>query len=421
MLVNPETGMPIDRPEATFAGETGMNMLDRMGYNPEQIPLAYDVLGTIPGAATTTMWNMNRVSNTILGGGANPNSMRGPFRYARDSIRGSLNALQTRIPRMPTPRTGFTIPGAAGQISEGIGQTANPARFFRFTRAANIDPAPGTNFYSPFGFMSRAGNSAFRAVAGRGSNLTVANRYLGMGQDLNVVDDAFSRGTFGRMATMARMNSMSGARFTARTPNIAAAVADIRPGLNNRLSNVMGGRWMQGLDDGARALATRGAYTGAIGSSITGQVSGRVAGYFAGAQSVRLGTTEGLMRMSTGAFRIGAERAVGSYATSSLAKFAGSRSASMALRAAGPIGTVMLVRDLAMIGGKLIGAGARTIADAGRSMVAPLNKGVMGNTFRDNSVAATSRQRGVMAIANSRLNMRSVLGHEAAGMAAYYG
>jgi hypothetical protein len=82
---------------------------------------------------------------------------------------------------------------------------------------------------------------------------------------------------------------------------------------------------------------------------------------------------------------------------------------------------MLLVRDIAMLGGKVVGALGKTIMDAGKSLTAPLNKGVMGNTFRDNSVAATARQRGVMAIANSRLNMRSVLGHEAAAMASYYG
>jgi hypothetical protein len=162
---------------------------------------------------------------------------------------------------------------------------------------------------------------------------------------------------------------------------------------------------------------------GGVASTVRGQISGRVSGFFGAAQAQRLGAgaVAGFMdTVGTGAARVGANFAQ-SRAGSTLARAAGSRAAAFGLRAAGPVGAVMLVGDLARMAGMVVGEGINVVRDASRSLMAPLNKSVMGNGFRDNPTAATARQRGVMAIANSRLNMRSVMGHEAAAMNAYYG
>ena len=58
--------------------------------------------------------------------------------------------------------------------------------------------------------------------------------------------------------------------------------------------------------------------------------------------------------------------------------------------------------------------------DAMKSMQGNISGGLFG-TYKDNEVAATSRARGVMAIQNSRLNARSLLGSEGAMMAAHFG
>jgi hypothetical protein len=54
-------------------------------------------------------------------------------------------------------------------------------------------------------------------------------------------------------------------------------------------------------------------------------------------------------------------------------------------------------------------------------MQGTMNNDVFGNGYKDNEVAATSRARGVMAIQNSRLNARSLLGSEGAMMHAHFG
>lgn len=55
------------------------------------------------------------------------------------------------------------------------------------------------------------------------------------------------------------------------------------------------------------------------------------------------------------------------------------------------------------------------------SMQGTINKPLFGTGYVDNEVAASSRARGVMAIQNSRLNARSLLGSEASMMAAHFG
>jgi len=88
------------------------------------------------------------------------------------------------------------------------------------------------------------------------------------------------------------------------------------------------------------------------------------------------------------------------------------------------VGAVMLA-DLAMDVGKLgvevFKSGVDFAKEAAISYKGSINKGVMGMGYRDNTVAATSRARGVQAIQNSRLNARSVLGSEAGAMHAHFG
>ena len=81
----------------------------------------------------------------------------------------------------------------------------------------------------------------------------------------------------------------------------------------------------------------------------------------------------------------------------------------------------MTAYDLTKGAAALMGGAVDTARDAFTSFKGSINKPVMGMGFKDNTVAATSRARGVMAIQNSRLNARSVLGNEAAGMAAHFG
>jgi hypothetical protein len=76
--------------------------------------------------------------------------------------------------------------------------------------------------------------------------------------------------------------------------------------------------------------------------------------------------------------------------------------------------------QLGKLGGHAIKGAINLGKDAMKSMQGNMRGGMFG-TFKDNETAATSRARGVMAIQNSRLNARSLLGSEGAMMAAHYG
>jgi len=85
------------------------------------------------------------------------------------------------------------------------------------------------------------------------------------------------------------------------------------------------------------------------------------------------------------------------------------------------LATGQLIYDLAKGAGKIAVKGVNFAKDAMKSMQGTINKPMFGSGFKDNEVAATSRSRGVMAIQNSRLNARSLLGSEASMLAAHFG
>jgi len=85
------------------------------------------------------------------------------------------------------------------------------------------------------------------------------------------------------------------------------------------------------------------------------------------------------------------------------------------------LGTASLLYDLGKMAGEVVVSGINLAKDAYKSVQGTINKPAFGMGYQDTEAAATSRARGVMAIQNSRLNARSVLGSEAAMMAAHFG
>lgn len=116
------------------------------------------------------------------------------------------------------------------------------------------------------------------------------------------------------------------------------------------------------------------------------------------------------------AFKAG-ERKVG-------AKLAARYGMAQASKAMGPInivGTAAVVYDLGKMAATGIVSAGNFAKEAVKSMQGSMRKPLFGMGYQDNEVAATSRSRGVMAIQNSRLNARSMLGSEAGMMAAHFG
>jgi len=97
------------------------------------------------------------------------------------------------------------------------------------------------------------------------------------------------------------------------------------------------------------------------------------------------------------------------------------RGAAMAIPGLNVLAAASLAYDLAQMGGELVKSGINFVKDANKSLQGSIAKPTFGMGYRDTEAAATSRARGVAAIQNSRLNARSMLGTEAAMMAARYG
>jgi hypothetical protein len=204
------------------------------------------------------------------------------------------------------------------------------------------------------------------------------------------------------------------------------------------------------IDQGFSAMRTgeKGVAGNLMASSMGGQGTRYLSGYFRGAQgfaktaglmddSLRGATTavkhlsEALggnkMRvaqkaLSEGVFKtLGTKRVLQASMTSTGARVLGARAAALAIPGLQVVAAASLVYDLGRMGGEVIKSGINLARDASASIQGSINKPMFGMGYRDTELAATSRSRGVMAIQNSRLNARSVLGSEASMMAAHFG
>jgi hypothetical protein len=465
MLVDPNTGLPMeaDTPESLLGGamsaqSASAGALSAVGqqagfFGPGSIPDA--ALDAIPGLSQTTAWNMFRGSRTIAYGGKGVNQISG--------FRATMS-----------PRYMFRMP-SMGSLGGPSVDTANFA--FRGSKYA-----PG-QVYTPFNILARGGNYAFAKGASSSfvANRAAGGGSFASGMvNLNSEGKAFSMGALSRVTAADKM-----ARGKLPTGNVLNFLDNTDKGLANsyRQTRVAGRgplvyspQTMQALS-GVTATgddATRLAY-----ASVNGSISGRVSGFMA---QMRLGTAgaagqeaaemagkksfvagtqsaarfmerSGIERVAATATSKGYFQASTAMGPQVLEKFGvkagekvtmktagkvalqkgglkiGARLAAAgavnAVPIAGQIASAVLLADLAMDVGKLgvevFKSGVDFAKEAAISYKGSINKGVMGMGYRDNTVAATSRSRGVQAIQNSRLNARSVLGSEAGAMHAHFG
>lgn len=227
-------------------------------------------------------------------------------------------------------------------------------------------------------------------------------------------------------AAMATGNAAAATNAAAIAANPSNAIASTmtKGTLSNRITSFYNGalnaenmstRSLATLNKGFKALhggdrvasrAAMGAFTTemSVGGKYAGNAlmrgigGGKTMG--TGLQMIRAGArSEGMLAM-----RLGGTRMLGA--------------------AMGPLSVManaQLMYDIGKGIGKVAVGGMNFAKDAIKSMQGSINKPMFGTGFKDNEVAATSRSRGVMAIQNSRLNARSLLGSEAGMMAAHFG
>ena len=136
----------------------------------------------------------------------------------------------------------------------------------------------------------------------------------------------------------------------------------------------------------------------------------------------KIGAEAAETALSQGVFKtLGRKGVFEAASTKAGAKVLATRAIGMALPGINLVMMASLVYDLGQMAGEVIKSGINLAKDANKSLQGSINKPLFGMGYKDTEAAATSRARGVMAIQNSRLNARSMLGSEAAMMAAHYG
>lgn len=120
-------------------------------------------------------------------------------------------------------------------------------------------------------------------------------------------------------------------------------------------------------------------------------------------------------------FREIGTKGIAKLATSGGGRMLAMRAGAMAIPGLNVLAAVSFAYDIGQMMGEGVKGAINFAKDAAVSLKGSINKPAFGMGYRDTEAAATSRARGVMAIQNSRLNMRSLLGSEAGMMAAHYG
>lgn len=413
--------------------DTGDFFASSIGQGLEEKPPFFaQVLENIPSITTSTLWNTGRVKNTLLGGSK-------VYRAEASSIRRALGTGKYSPPGMKRMFGGIfrEEAGTGGLLKQGFSNTFRPSRFRRFTRAAAIDPsnyAKEAKMYTPFGGLAHIGN----AIADRDlSKLPfIGGRLKSTGP--RIAGDvesmpAFSAGTLGRMVTNSELAGMSGRALGKFERKGAAALAHSLNDINAGVGSKYTAASFLDAAGGANTLAARQAIT----NSVRSRVSGRVMGFMDAA--TEMGRARSLLGAGTGAEQAaaryymkgltnpaaiaGAEKAVASFgaegAMGAVTRFA--PIAAKGMKFLPVIGNALMIRDAIKITGAAVGGLVKTGMEAAQSIKGSIDRPLFGMGYRDNEVASTSRQRGVMAIQNSQLNARSMLGSEAAGLHAHFG
>jgi hypothetical protein len=224
-----------------------------------------------------------------------------------------------------------------------------------------------------------------------------------------------------------------GVPFAGQITDPKAARTAIYASMKGSLGQRVGG-YMAGLHDPALGMYSK-VMEGAVGQEFGAAAAKSSSALKAGGLGAKKFTMrEGAKGIAT-AYRGGMTKAAGKQLTGLAAKKVGMSAAAktgaaVGLRAVGmaiPYVNIAMAVWMAYDVGKLITTAAipgsaRLATDAYKSYVGTSNQKMFGGSgFKISEAAVTSRQRGVMAIQNSRLNARSVLGSEAGGMAAHFG
>lgn len=406
----------------------------------------------IPGITASSLFAVNRGANTLMRGGFMDDRLFGPGKLggfkrgamtptaARRSAYFGTRSRQARM--LASSGADAKMPWFKGARLNNI--TARPRALSRFSSLTAFNAAEKTKFYSPFQFMAHSGGGLARRSTGfmkevYGANVPAKGEQIfqrGMlsmmtaGRRLDKIEAKAASGSL-RAAAKLQTAQMQVERLALmNNPSLLPANQALRTAAFGSTPTVgLTGNIMASAGSTTASRYTMGYVRGALGHAAAG---GLEADALRGAnQAVRhmgmaLRGNDILAKkaLSEGVFKtLGAEgvSVTKTFFTKEGAKVLGARTAAMAIPGLNMLATASLVYDLGKMGGELVKSGLNLAKDAVKSMKGSIDKPLFGMGYKDNEVAATSRARGVMAIQNSRLNARSLLGSEGSMMAAHFG
>lgn len=453
MLVDPSTGEPISLSTTALdmgAGSSAGFATSQaaMGMGAEPGGRFVEAFSKMPAASHVMGWNALRGSQTIIGGARSAREMK-------SGIKASMNV------------------------------TLNPKHWLRMPNYASLDTASrGEHGYTPFQMLSgKFANKSANKLARRSSTLqkmlTPSQlEDLKGGKNIDMVGGGF----LSRLTASARIGWSSPKGQVKLQKNIAKFISGSgEKDLYSGLSGVLGKNFENATigDLGHAQMSTmRGAASQYVGGYFSGSMfgsegaaydhliqSGLKKNYVKGVERAAEHLGSAGLKRSGGRFvvdeashigrqlidkdilkagekigmrhlgriagtevtKLGAEAGaevvekVGTKAAMKAGLAMGAERLGMFIPGVNVVMTAMMVHDLTEMGISLAKGGMEFGKEGMKSFQGSLYKPVMGMGYRDTEVAATSRQRGTMAIQNSRLNARSVLGNEASGMAAHFG
>lgn len=395
-----------------IAAETmGLNSGEDM---PWWLETAYHAMENSPSMSVLAGYSSFRTRNTIMKGGWSPGDAKG--KWATNTNRkgwsrfSSTNVFTpSRVQEIGSTSRGW---GRARNLAGGAGRVNAP---YNGAQVAN--------------WVGRKSGSISRIAAKHGpTSELISGGMLGQMSAGSALARGGAVGQSGawamKMDRHATRRYMSGYQGSNPSAMNAGVVRNARAGA---LNQVYGGA-VQAIQFGEQGIGTGGR-----------QIFSKVGSYVArdlASMGIQGGMGTGVRAAAAGArtgfAHIGAQRAAGQIgkvaatrAGLHLAGYAGLAAIDGVL----PFGeiaaaawfaydmtklTVGLAKDIGKSTVKLAG-------DAAKSWKGGIDQAPFGAGFKDTTAASTSRSRGVAAIQNSRLNGRSVLGHEAAGLSAMYG
>jgi hypothetical protein len=424
-------------------------------------PLAQRMMEHIPGITASIGFSSFRGSNTLIRGGF----MDDPARFKKS--RSKFGIFQK----------GEMTPTRATEKSFIFGRKRNIAGkdpFIKPSRLNNVTARPRalTRMHSLSVFTAgEAGSGIYTFAQGhrilnqleRSGKLKMGGLRSALGVEAGT--PLFGAGMLSAVAAgskldkMTRKGRLSGAALDQLGLNVKRLATTNNPALmgtsfiDDALSTIRIGSAAGATT--AQQAAARGVGGNLIASTIGGAGTQYFAGYFRGAKGMfrqagltgasKKGALKAVLDLQSAVnktgvlgsrigFKAAGDIAAGSVykkfgisglaklgATKAGAKFLGARAAALAIPGLQFVAAASFIYDLGKMGGEIVKSGINLARDANRSLQGSMGKPLFGMGYRDSEMAATSRSRGVMAIQNSRLNARSVLGSEASMMAAHFG